>query len=497
MLTYGLVCKIASSETHQATLSSVRNAVRSWYEAKMQRLEPDRRDRFRNAERDYVANGSTVWEFTLSQPTEGYDATWLTEIRALGGPPEIKCAVSMRIVTRETKVAPLRYYVETPGFVRAFEKQFMLHVGATRATTECTKIDPSGIENLVTQLSSPQRSLPIVLVTHPSSGPPLLPDLGNNLARYLLALATVVELTKDATFTFTAIVGKEMSCFDGGIRVYWPDWSVDDSPWRHPLFLKERTLASIGYDAENPDKLIRIALMARLARASVARFESVPEIEHVIEQAKAQEKAAILAKLTASGLDELRRKVDELGIERDLYKEMVESLEVDNKKLQEELRELSERVAELESGEDEDSGWEIESIEEALERARNEFVSTLIIPPHIPVDTSMATGYWFNVLRAVHELCQLQQHGSLGRSASNVLAELLNKHCMTYALMKTGDTAVWLPHPDTGENIHLRHRVHLKEGRPGETESIYFEPLGKGGDLRYLIGRLGRHAYVK
>jgi hypothetical protein len=40
----------------------------------------------------------------------------------------------------------------------------------------------------------------------------------------------------------------------------------------------------------------------------------------------------------------------------------------------------------------------------------------------------------------------------------------------------------------------MRERVHLREGRPAETESIYWQTVGDDqASYRYLIGRIGRH----
>ena len=41
--------------------------------------------------------------------------------------------------------------------------------------------------------------------------------------------------------------------------------------------------------------------------------------------------------------------------------------------------------------------------------------------------------------------------------------------------------------PDTGARVELRERVHLREGRPAETESVYWHTLGgRQSDFRYL-----------
>lgn len=60
---------------------------------------------------------------------------------------------------------------------------------------------------------------------------------------------------------------------------------------------------------------------------------------------------------------------------------------------------------------------------------------------------------------------------------------------------KVADTGVFAIDPITGERFHLRERVHLVEGSPAETESVYWITIGlTQASYRYLIGRIGRHA---
>jgi hypothetical protein len=60
---------------------------------------------------------------------------------------------------------------------------------------------------------------------------------------------------------------------------------------------------------------------------------------------------------------------------------------------------------------------------------------------------------------------------------------------------KVADTGIFVVNPASGERIHLRERVHLVEGSPAETESVYWITVGVTQDsYRYLIGRIGRHA---
>lgn len=136
-----------------------------------------------------------------------------------------------------------------------------------------------------------------------------------------------------------------------------------------------------------------------------------------------------------------------------------------------------------------------ESVADAVARARVDFADTLHIPENVPVETSLDGAFWYGVLRALHELCEIERRGEAANKR-DILRDLLATHVMapkrTY---KVADSGVFAIHPDSGERLHLRERVHLVEGRPAETESVYWMTIGLTQvSYRYLVGRIGRHA---
>jgi hypothetical protein len=89
------------------------------------------------------------------------------------------------------------------------------------------------VENL---LCSSNRTLPVLLIS-PNSDSSFQADPGD-LADKLAGLCTVVALgTQAATHKLTYLVGRELSCFNGAARLYWPGLSPKSNPWQHPLFL--------------------------------------------------------------------------------------------------------------------------------------------------------------------------------------------------------------------------------------------------------------------
>lgn len=136
-----------------------------------------------------------------------------------------------------------------------------------------------------------------------------------------------------------------------------------------------------------------------------------------------------------------------------------------------------------------------ENVDSAIGRARDDFSTTLQIPADLAVDTRLNGDFWYRVFRALDELCEIERRGE-ATNKREILRHLLGKHVqLPKATYKVADTGVFVTVPATGQRVELRERVHLREGRPSETESVYWTSIGETqASYRYLIGRIGRHA---
>jgi len=504
MLTFGVTLSLAKRPgSAGSVLAGVRDLIHGWHARKLGQPGADQRD-FRHAEIDVSSGTSRVWEFTLAQRADD-GGTWTTEIRALytdASPEDLLLTVAMRIAAESGYLAPIRYHVESPGFLRRLPDQFDVTVGGAgvdyRPHNARTR---EHIDSLVQQLAAPGRPLPLIAVTEPCP----IPALAESLAWFLFGLATVVHLDRDASFLLTGAVGKEMSCFDGGLRLYWPRWSRFDPPRRHPLFLGRRLAISAAQDPERPDRPIRGTLMAVLSRTAAARFEYPREMLAALAE---HQKEVVRAELGAATNQELLGRIGELQSTLEYQTSLAEMAVAENAELREERDELTrdleaarrevERLRDrLSSGaesEEDDSPWNIADAREGVERARTDFRRTLVIPRNVAIDTSEAGGFWYHVLLALYELCEKERRGEV-KNKRQALLELLNTHAgVPKDTYKSADTGVSIVNPETGERIEMRERVHLKEGKPAETESVYWETIGDDrSSYRYLIGRIGRH----
>jgi hypothetical protein len=131
-------------------------------------------------------------------------------------------------------------------------------------------------EFVESHLCSQDRALSILLVSPDTDlSFTAAPDL---LADRLAGLCTVAVLeTPSATFKLTDLVGRELSCFNGAARLYWPGFSPKSNPWQHPLFLaamiKRHEQARPGFHGQVIG-IISAALALRSTQGPVTRQAS-------------------------------------------------------------------------------------------------------------------------------------------------------------------------------------------------------------------------------
>jgi hypothetical protein len=303
MLTFGLVCQVELSDGQDGVAAVVaRQIVDGWLQRKIQRgAENAPPRRFIPARKTYSDEISSVWELTVSQDAD-HGGSWVTEIRCYWQSSNEKLAflsVAMRVYADDQQLAPVRYYVEPPTFLRDLATKFTVTVGRTRATSvPLSVVDDEGVVHFLDVLRSTERGLPLIVIAEPANGPSPIPDLGKKLAKFLFGLANVVDISRAATFKLTEAIGKEMSVFDGGLRVYWPGWSSQDDIGRHPLFLRRRLEVSALSDSRYPERLIRSSLVVLLTRVAAGRF-LYPKI--MLATIAAEMRRSLKAQFEASG----------------------------------------------------------------------------------------------------------------------------------------------------------------------------------------------------
>ena len=147
-------------------------------------------------------------------------------------------------------------------------RQFNCSCGDVRLSLEPIEVRAESIENFATtRLLSPRRRLPIVLVSRIADSGKWLVD-PSELADPIAGIAETYYLAdKWAGFALTDVVSKLYSCFNGAVRLYWPDFNPAESPFS-PVYIPEK-LNQIG------GRLTDI-LFRKLAAISAFRFVTGP-----------------------------------------------------------------------------------------------------------------------------------------------------------------------------------------------------------------------------
>lgn len=144
--------------------------------------------------------------------------------RLLGGATGLFLEVELRIGGQDEIVSESRPVVKSP----AFFKDIIQSVGGWRYRKDGDSIfrkvfdvSEANIEDLVKLLESPDRRLPVVVISK-SSGGEVVPGVSDRISYGLLGLAHVCRLDEEGAWALSDRFGRVWSCYNQAIRVYWP-----------------------------------------------------------------------------------------------------------------------------------------------------------------------------------------------------------------------------------------------------------------------------------
>ena len=144
----------------------------------------------------------------------------------------------LRIASADFELLPARFTLRTPRVIRNIVARGDAHVGVHPVHIEPKFVAPEHIPELTSLLLEQSRRHPIVVI----SPEPYTDDIyavdTTAIATTLAGLASVYVLSSRwAGFALTDEVGKQLSCYNGAVRVYWPRFDLGADPFAHPLWL--------------------------------------------------------------------------------------------------------------------------------------------------------------------------------------------------------------------------------------------------------------------
>lgn len=289
------------------------------------------------------ADADELWVITFDEPVAS--RRFFSRVCIGSRKGQLHLFVEMRAGTEGYEISPTRFDVRTPRLLPQLLAVRRWLVGMTMVTPR--PIPRRGEEagrRLWEVIRHADRNLPVIAISRFEGG--LLSDsLADELARDLAGLALVYDLDDEASWGLTRVAGKEWSCFNGAIRVYWPlrtgAWSYRDNP----LWTRNRLIQLSGTAEEAADR-IRAQLRRWLFELSTYAVDEPDGLVNL--RADAQRAAIEKLKHDAAQQGDYKRIAEELfercdALETSLQEERgrleeerqrTEQLEAQNKSLQ-------------------------------------------------------------------------------------------------------------------------------------------------------------------
>lgn len=262
-----------------------------------------------------------------SYPADNDDTLrWRNDIR-IGG-FDASCSVEhlIRIESIDYQVSPAQFALGSPSVIRRLCSDQSVYLGEMRVQATPYPLKQTGVADFLALLRSPLRKLPLVLLTPYAGGDPNHIEAAG-MAQRLAGVAIVVDVQEiGATWDIGEALGRSLSCFNGGVRIYWPGFLDSDDPRRHPLYLGARV------EMLGPDVIARALERTVFAVASF-RFVPDPRITEIVRKAEQAQRVLQLETQRAStGVDWEAYSI-EIDGELSLAKQRVTELEAENENL--------------------------------------------------------------------------------------------------------------------------------------------------------------------
>ncbi|HRO98096.1 MAG TPA: hypothetical protein PLN54_01520 [Flavobacteriales bacterium] len=355
-----------------------------------------------------------------------------------------------------------------------------------------------GAEELMRLVWMPERKVPLIVVSEEYNGAILSPDLPRLMADELASLAIVVHIDGNASWQVTLSKGKEWSCYNGAIRLFWPGDLTD--PMRHPLWSAFRLMEDAS-SVEHAANRIRNQLRRMIfSQSALAIWE--PRLFSDVRQAARDEQIKEQLKHASSA-----KEFEELA---EQYAKEASDLREENKTLEREVRELKGQLEQLnlafrhqQLGDDAiapDEQRKPRTVRESVDIAQRRFASELIFGADVAVGIdSLAEDAGppdkvLDYLEVLAEMTKTMRGGGLGKGMWLWLQDfgVNGSDEESAARNQKGhrDRRSW----DNGQGESTYFDKHLKptDGTsPDRCVRIYFEY--SKAHARTVVGWVGRH----
>lgn len=498
--TLSLWFSIANGSTSSSEVfQSISRMVEGWWATKREREE--RRGILDRFSWTVSLELPVAKEYRLDQLNDR-DNQWETTIRIHQG---ARVLLGVRMEMEPSEGEDFRFFVEPPQFVRESVRNLELFRGPTRLLSEAIPVRTrASVEALHNAIRYPGRSVPIVVVASRSNGDYAFPDLPSKLAWHLAGVATVYDLAAREAYDLTSLVGKQSSCFDGGVRLYFPRTISDGdgvNPEAAPLWTRhllgemdlvrlQRALMNscLRWQRESnnhPLELRDDAWEILRTRSELDRLgvSTLPEARTLIERLREQVARHEAQQKDYEGL---------LKVGDDERAELIQLVAKFRAKA--EALEAAHDATNTSTPEANDNETPFRTAEDAVSEAKNKFSDVLHFDQLKVEVKSSEANHLYQYLACFADLFrELNKPGSLGKSKGEWLEECVRNRLGKNPSYKTGRTSLGYTSPFDGRKREVRDRLHLVDGAPADSRSIYWAEESYKGKTICILLRYGPH----
>lgn len=267
---------------------------------------------------EYQTAGGVLVDVTWQYPADGdRSALWTSRATIAADPTGADLTLSLSIASAEFVARPFHFDLFVPRLIRDIARSDRAVLAGRSVTTLPRSVSVGAVGGFVdADLRSPTRRLPIVVVARVAATEQFAVDPAK-LAVELCGLAEVWVLNDRWTaYALSDAIGPRLSCFDGGIRTYWPGFNPGDEPFSHPLITQRRLLTLEHDDIDIARHLVRH--LAPVGAIRLAETRRARHLRHLVaEERRAEARATLKRSMAAGRVDDLEQQLLAAWYERD------------------------------------------------------------------------------------------------------------------------------------------------------------------------------------
>jgi hypothetical protein len=460
-------------------------------------------DPFGDAERFLV-------EFTLrARDAEVADVSWLTQGSLFTNDDALQFQLSIRNDGPEGHEPGARL-AERPTFLPHLLLRFDADQFRLPCRPEANQIAEDEMENFARYvLLDPRREYPVLFLSPNADGTFVVPP---DVSAWEFQSLAKVHCTSEpgATFVLTETLRRrELSCYHGALRLYWPGLSSDSDPLDHPLVFPTRLvreterrklgrwLAYVGGQRFREEVRLLELRHDRGVRRERTKRDLARQLEALRGTAARAEEWRTLAEEYSREAEELRRERDDLVMRLQVAEQEVRTLRYARGAAPATATAPAVPAPTFETR----GGTNFDSVEAAVQAATEQFGDALLVLPSARESARESPfrrpDEVFRSLRSLAEVARARRAGPLGRSLRDALLE---RGCdYRSGLSETTSRKLLRQYEFGAAGRSYLCEEHLCLGGssydPAECLRIYLTTR-HDDEPRFIIGHVGRHLDV-